>query len=162
MRFRLTHHFESTPEALWAITDDEAFERRLGEASKTQRVTVADDLIDGERVLRRRITVDRKIPRPMQRAIGSDAITYDQITRRRPGENVLHWSIEPVVLRGRFTGRGTTRVIVTGDGCDRVIEGELTIRVPLLGPKMERRLVDDVSASYERAAELIRETLRSR
>lgn len=162
MRFRLSHHFDCAPEELWSITDDEVFEQRLGEASGSKRDKVADSMDGGVRVVRRRITLQRDLPGAMRKVIGTDNISYDQITRRRMGENELTWEIEPMVLQGRFVGRGTTRVVAAGAGCERIIEGELSIRVPIVGSKMEKRLVDDVSASYERAAEIVRDMLRER
>lgn len=162
MRFRLAHRFDCTPTELWSITDDEAFEQRLGKASDSKREKVEDDVTDGVRVVRRRITLQRELPGPMRRVVGSNSISYDQITRRAEGANTLEWEIEPMVLQGRFVGRGTTRVVETATGCERIIEGELTIKVPIVGAKMEKRLVDDVSASYEQAAGIIREMLAAR
>lgn len=162
MRFDLEHSFACTPEELWAITDDPDFELRLAEVSDSTRELVEASDEGGVRYRKLRITVDRELPAPMKKAIGADRISYDQVTRRKLGSNELTWSISPMVLRDRFKGEGTTKVRSVGDGCRRVISGELSIRVPLLGPKMEQRLVDDVSASYDRAAALIRTMLVER
>jgi predicted enzyme involved in methoxymalonyl-ACP biosynthesis len=85
-----------------------------------------------------------------------------QDTRRREGEHTLQWSIEPMVLQDRFSGSGTTRVVAKAGGCERIIAGDLTIRVPILGRKMEQRLISDVASGYDRAAVIIREMLRER
>ena len=67
-----------------------------------------------------------------------------------------------MVLQDRFSGSGTTRVVAKAGGCERIIAGDLTIRVPILGRKMEQRLISDVASGYERAAVIIREMLRER
>lgn len=162
MRFELKHTFDCTPEELWAITDDPSFEARVAEVSDATREIVELREDDGVRYKKVRITVNRDLPPPMRKAIGADHISYDQKTTRKLDSNRLEWSISPMVLQGRFKGEGTTRVRAIGNSCERVIAGELTIRVPIIGPKMEKKLVDDVSASYDRAAGVIREMLAER
>jgi hypothetical protein len=160
MRFSLRHSFACTPDQLWALTEDPAFEQELAQATSTTRELVEDTTRAGVRVRRIRITAHREIPAVMQKAIGSDRISYEQRTERpTDGQGPLRWSIHPTVLQGRFRAEGVTRVVVTPQGCDRVIEGEIEIRVPLVGSTMEKKLVDDVQASYTRAAEVIRRRL---
>ena len=159
MRFELKHTFDCDPETLWAITDDEAFEERVAEISDSTRVTVQANDDNGVRYRLRRITLQRDLPAAIKKVLGGDRIQYDQETWRPLNENKLRWKITPMVLGDRFTGEGTTRVVATASGCQRIITGDLTVRVPLIGSTMEKRLVDDVCASYERAADIIREML---
>ena len=162
MRFELKHTFDCDAETLWSITEDPEFEERLGEASASTRETVELTVTDSERYARKRITVDRDLPPAMQKVIGGEKIAYDQETWRALPGNKLRWSISPNVLRGRFVGEGTTRVRDIGGRCERIISGDLQVKVPIVGRKMEKRLVDDVSASYERAAAIVREMLAER
>lgn len=162
MRFELKHTFDCDAQTLWSITEDPEFERRLGEASNSRRETVELRVEGGERYARKRITVDRDLPPAMQKAIGSKQISYDQETWRPVDGNKLRWRIDPQVLKGRFVGEGTTRVRDLGGRCERIISGDLQVKVPLVGKKMEKRLVDDVSASYERAAAIVRDMLAER
>lgn len=161
MKFELRHAFDCTPERLWEITDSDAFEARLAEATNATRELVERSETGGETYVRRRIAVKRDLPAAMVKVLGTDGIAYDQETRRKAGSNVLRWSIKPMVLQGRFSGEGETEVRPTPGGCERIIRGELVIRVPLVGGQMEKKLVDDVQASYTRAAELIRELLKA-
>lgn len=160
MRLNLRHDFPCDAETLWRLTDSETFEKRLADASNTDRELV-ESREDGDvQYRRRRISVRRDLPAPMRKVLGSDTIRYDQETWRRAGENTLRWKIIPMVLEGRFTGEGVTRIESLPDGgCARIIEGDLTIRVPLIGGKMEQKLVDDVAQSYSRAAEILRDML---
>lgn len=160
MRFSLKHTFDCTAETLWSITEDPDFERRLGEASDSTREVIETRDDHGTRYALKRITLQRDLPGAMKKALGGDHIVYEQETWR-DGDN-LKWKISPQVLQDRFHGEGTTRVRAMGDKCERLIAGELTIRVPLIGKKMEQRLVSDVSASYERAADIIRDMLSER
>lgn len=161
MKMKLTHHFSCSPERLWQITESDAFEARLAEASSSARALMEQRReADGTRYLRRRITAKRTLPAPMVKVLGTDQISYDQETWHKENAPVLRWRILPQVLQGRFHGEGTTTVAATAEGCSRTIEGELTIKVPLVGGQMEKKLVEDVSRSYDRAAEIIRQMLR--
>lgn len=160
MRLDLRHSFSCDAETLWRLTDSDEFEARLAEASNTTREIVERRHENGEHYRRLRISVNRDLPSPMRKVLGSDTIRYDQETWRRDGENTLRWSITPMVLQGRFHGEGLTRIeSEPSGGCARIIEGELTVKVPIIGRKMEERLVNDVAQSYARAAEILRDML---
>jgi hypothetical protein len=161
MKFELKHAFPCSPEQLWAITDSEEFEQRLAQASASGRELIEQRTDSGTLYTRRKISVQRELPSAMTKVLGSDGISYDQETWRPVGGNLLRWKITPFVLQGRFSGEGETEVRATATGCERIIRGDLTIRVPILGSKMEQRLVDDVSASYTKAADIIRDLLAS-
>lgn len=162
MKFSLPHTFDCDPATLWSITDDPEFERRLGERSDTGRELLDERIDGGVRYVRRRITANRELPAAMKKVLGSDQITYTQETWRPVDGNELRWKITPMVLAGKFTGEGTTTVTAIPTGCRRIIAGELRIAVPLIGAKMEQKLVDDVRASYEKAAVILREMLAER
>ncbi|MFT6398844.1 MAG: hypothetical protein ACJAYU_003606 [Bradymonadia bacterium] len=162
MRFELKHTFKCDAATLWAITEDPEFERRLGELSQSTREIIESREEGGERYALKRITLQRELPGPMKRVIGGEQITYDQETWRPVDGNKLRWKISPKVLAGRFVGEGSTRVREIGGQCERIIAGNLQVNVPLVGKKMEKRLVEDVSASYERAAGLLQQMLTER
>ncbi|MCB9507762.1 MAG: DUF2505 domain-containing protein [Myxococcales bacterium] len=154
MRFEIRHTFPCPPERLWEVTDSEEFERRLAEATGATRVLLEQSVKDGSRYTKRRISMKRDLPAPMRKALGTDEISYDQETWRPVEGDRLRWQISPKVLGDRFSGTGTTTVRATPAGCERIIAGDLQVKVPLIGGAMEKRLVDDVTASYERAAKI--------
>lgn len=160
MRLNLSHTFDCDAETLWRITDSEEFEQRLAEASDTTRELIESRDENGVQIRVRRITAKRELPAPMRKALGSDAIRYDQETRRKEGENTLRWTIIPMVLKDRLSAEGVTRIDQVGEGrSSRTIEGEVNVRVPLVGKRMEQRLADEVASGYSRAADIIRDML---
>lgn len=162
MRFELRHRFSCDPETLWALIEEPEFDSRLAQASTSTREVVERRQQGDELFVKRRITARRTLPLPMQKVIGGEHLGWDQETRRKVGGEVLRWKIIPMVIRDRFTGEGTTIVRAVPGGCERVIAGDLTIKVPLLGAQMEKKLVEDVSASYEQAARIATQMLAER
>ena len=162
MRLNLRHEFACTPEQLWTLLEDKEVDLAMVTANNGSGAWV-DDRTEGDtRVIVKRVEVNRDIPGPMKKVLGTDRITYDLVVRRPAGSDRQEWSIRPMVLADRFSGSGTTTIKATAGGCVRVIEGELAVRVPLLGGKMEARLVDDVTKSYDVGADVLRRIIAER
>jgi hypothetical protein len=162
MRFEVRSELPCSPEEVWAILESPEYDARMARESTSTREIVERRHEGGVLYTRRRISLSREIPGPMKKVIGSDRITYDQENWLPDGGDTLRWKITPMMGADRFHGEGTTRVVPTQGGSERIIHGELQIRVPLLGGKMEKKLVDDVVASYEKAAVIIRQILAER
>jgi hypothetical protein len=162
MKFDMRHEFPCPPDLIWELLDDPEFDRRLAAATQAKRVTVENRMDGKQRYIRRSITAKRTLPAPMAKMIGSDEIGWDQETWHEPGTERMRWKITPRVLQGRMTGEGTTIVRATPRGCERVISGDLTVKVALIGGPMEKKLVEDVQQSYENAARILRELIAER
>lgn len=153
--FEMRHEFNCAPDTLWAMLEDEAIDREMAAASgaNTEWLGIErDDTIS----TRKQVTLDLDLPGAMRKAIGSDTISYVLETHREASGNVQEWTIRPNVLGDRFRCHGTTTVEPTATGCRRVIRGHVAIRVPLLGGKMESRLVETTKESYDAGAEVLR------
>lgn len=161
MKFEIKHTFSCSPDALWALFEDATYEAKLAAASGAAREVLERKVEGGVEVVRRKITAKRTLPGPMAKIIGSEEIAYEQETRRPAGSDTMTWRILPHVLQDRFKGSGTTVVRATPGGCERIITGELVISIPLMGGKMEAKLVEDISAGYEKGAGVLRELLAS-
>lgn len=163
MRLSMIHRFPCPPEELMAVFDDPTFNPRMSERTGVQRELVEERNDAQGYYARWKIIANTEIPAVMQKVIGADRVSYEQESRRAVGSNTLTWSIFPMVLAKQFTGTGTTTVrAAEGGGSERVIEGELVVRVPLLGKQMETKLVESVEQSYAQAAELALTMLKER
>ncbi len=162
MRLVMNQPFPCSPEELTPIFDSPAFHERMAQRSAVVRELIEERDESDASVSRWRVTAKREIPAAMAKMIGSKHIVYEQESRRDKASGVLHWTITPMVLADKFSGAGTTIVRATAGGCERVIEGELTVKVPLLGKKMEGKLVENVQESYAKAAEIALELLQER
>ena len=161
MRFELRHTFPCSPEALWALIDDARYEDQLALATRATRQVLELRHEGGQRVIRRRITAQRTLPAPMAKLVGAEQITYEQHTARQDGSDTMRWSISPMVMADRVSAQGTTVIRPHAQGCERVISGQVSIAVPVMGAKMEARLVEDIRAGYEEGARILRELIAS-
>lgn len=155
MKLKLEHRFECTPEQYWEIVADHEVDLEMAAASDGEYELLFEHDEDGITTRRQRIIMNRELPAAMTKVLGSDRIGYELETRIDNKASRSEWTITPLVLPDRISGAGVAVVTATKDGCLRIIEGDLKVRVPILGKKMEERLVADVSKSYDRSAEII-------
>jgi hypothetical protein len=163
MQIHLVHEFNCTPADVWEITRSEEFDRRRKEGSATMDREVREERVeDGVEIQVVRISSNKKLPTLVAKAIRRDRIVYDQETRLQRSKNLLHWTIEPLVLTGRVDAAGTTTIEAMAKGCRRIIDGHITIRVALIGKKLEKTLCENIEAGFERNAALVCAILEER
>lgn len=160
MKLKLEHRFACSPETYWEIATLENIEHEGSRRNDGEIETLSDELSNGIRTRRQRFYMNRELPSAMVKVLKTERIGYELETRIDVARHRAEWTITPLVLPDRVHGAGVAVVTPTSDGCLRVIEGDLTIKVPLLGRKMEERLIAEVSTSYNTTAEVIREYLK--
>ena len=161
MRVSLTHRFPCSPEKLWDVFDSDAFEERFGAVAGVTREITEDSVVDGVAIRRRKCTMTDPIPGVVARFLGSDRFEWDEEARLDRKRNRLEWVIElPAAIRYRVQAKGTTRVRPDGDGCVRTINGDIVVRVPVIGGRVEAAVAKNVSESYEKAAAIALDLLK--
>ena len=98
----------------------------------------------------------------MKMALGIEHFEYVQEQRLDRQENTLDWKVETPFMTDRVDASGVTRVEVTDRGCRRQVDGEIRVRLPLMGKKMEQKLAERLQTSYEEAVDIAREMLEER
>jgi hypothetical protein len=76
--------------------------------------------------------------------------------------NEYTWEYAPSVGASRFSAHGRGRLEPAGEHCKRFVEGEVTVRVFLLGGRFERRAVERLRAFVTRQGDAIEEFYRAR
>jgi len=70
---------------------------------------------------------------------------------------MMHWKVIPSVMSDKVISEGTFHVRPAGSGCERVVDGNIEVRIMLIGGKVEQAIIQDVQAAYEMAAKISRE-----
>lgn len=157
MKLKLEHRFACSPETYWKIATQADVEQEGSRRNDGEIETISDEESDGIRIRRQRFVMNRELPAAMVKVLKTERIGYELETRIDVARHRAEWTITPLVLPDRVQGAGVAVVTPTSDGCLRIIEGDLTIKVPLLGRKMEERLIAEITTSYNTTAEVIRE-----
>ena len=66
----------------------------------------------------------------------------------------IAWRIEPPVLGEAIKVAGTFAVVPHPEGCERTIEGDVEVGIPMAGKRLEQVIVDRITQGYEMTAKL--------
>lgn len=144
------------PATAWAIFESEAFESRLEETTDLV-CEVLEESNEGDiRIKKLRYVSKRDLPRLVAKALGSKSLTYLQTNRFDPATSRLDWSVELPVMKDRISVGGTTTISATPTGSRRVVDGEISVRVRLVGGQIEKAVVAEFERSMSRAVDLAR------
>jgi len=163
MRFSVEHQLPGTLARLEALLVDPGLYARLERALPSlERVELlANDEAYG--VIRRRV---RYTPRPDPSRVPSfgrgrvtpemliwvEESTYDRAAQR------IDYVVEPNLperWRDRFESRGAFTFRAEGGGVVRRVDGEVVVRVPLVGLLAERALVKEARAGFDADARVL-------
>jgi hypothetical protein len=159
VKLAVRHRFDCTVDQFWDMYWDPVFDQELQKEAGISR-EVLEERREGPVSIRRvRITPDRELPGPVASLLGSKKLIYEQENRWDEEKRVLHWRVVPTFLPGKLDAAGTMTVRPSGSGCEQVVDGSITVKVMLIGPRIEQGVVDEVSKSYERAAATCRRWL---
>lgn len=89
------------------------------------------------------------MPSGIKKIMGDNTIGWIEISRFDPKDHCIYWRIEPAVKNLPFTGHGVWRLKEKGQGCERTIEGEVSVGLPLIGKIAESFIVNELKKVYE-------------
>lgn len=90
-----------------------------------------------------------ELPKAIQKIIKEDAISWEETSRFVRKENCIYWEIIPDSKMFKFRGEGVFRLKALGKGVKRIIEGSVSVEIPLVGKMVESFIVNELVKSYE-------------
>jgi len=89
------------------------------------------------------------LPAAIKRIINNDAFGWLENSRFVRAENCVYWEINSESKVLRFTGAGVWKLMPNGNGCKRIIEGKISVDIPIIGRMIESFIVNELVKSYE-------------
>lgn len=156
MLIRISHTFPVSPRAYWDGTRAPELDAKIAAASEVD-VDPIERRRDGPLSYEAlRLSPRKELPALAQRALGTSRFSYVQIVEGNDDTMTTTWKVVTDVIPDKVQCSGTSRVIPAGDGCERIIEGEIKVSIPLVGGVIEKVVLEQLERSYERASEVIR------
>ncbi|HSN97485.1 MAG TPA: DUF2505 family protein [Candidatus Nanopelagicales bacterium] len=177
MRFTICHELDAPLDAVELALLSPELGPRLGRkvASLESVVTVEHAIEGGE--MRRVLRFQASAPLPIFRGreLSREAMAWEETSTYRLTEHASTWSVAPLGFRGGgrrgegggageepwrryFRSEGTYRLEpLPGGRTRRCVEGSLEVRVPVLGPLVERMAMTEVRRTYDAEADTLRE-----
>lgn len=163
MKYTITDDFKTSAKRYWEVFFDDAYNEALFRHLRIGR-QVLECTREGEGdslVIRRRqiLTPQREAPKIFKKLI-KGAISYTENNTFTARDNRIQVETIPGFAADKLTTRGTYRIEVLGpEQVRRIFDGECTCRIPLIGGKIERTIVDEVRASYRDTTDFTRQWL---
>lgn len=104
---------------------------------------------DGGTEWRFKVVAGGNVPPAVQRVVSEDMFTWHETSRFSPSEHCIHWNIEPIQTKVKFSGGGTWKLSEAQGGTHRVIEGEIKVGIPFVGKLVEGFIVNELKRNYE-------------
>lgn len=162
MKLSVRHVFPCSVDEFWSLFWDPEYDLRLQSGTAVARELLEDRDDDDARIQRWRFVPEQRLPGPIARLAGTDRLAYDQDTRWDKNTRLLTWRVMPTILTDKVTAGGSLVVRALGDGIERVVEGNIDVRVPFVGGQIEQAIVRSVEQGYEAAAATTLAMLRER
>ena len=151
--FRIEHEFRGELARFWQVFFDESCMREQYRQVGVKEFAVLE-LVDEGETIRRTIHVvpNRDLPVVIRKITGATLGYTEHLTFTRSANRVdIH--IVPSTLPERTQIAGVYSVTPLAPGrMLRVFEGSIAIDVPLLGRRIERTVLDDMTTSYAAGA----------
>jgi hypothetical protein len=162
MEFHLEHSFDAPLDAVESAMVDPVFLEgtRLPDVGPPQVLSREDD---GDTVtLRVSYHYTGSLDSMARRVLRTDDVVWVQETRLARKTHRSTFAVIPKVHADRFECGGEMRLTETGGVTERVIDGELKIKVPLFGKRAEGLILPGLRSRMSREAELLDEWLKER
>lgn len=164
MRYTISDDFDTSLEHYWRVFWDDAYNLELYKRLRVGReVLEVKQEGEGEAlVIRRKVKLSpqREVPALIAKFV-KGAITYTEQGVFTARTNTLEIVTIPGFMADQMTTRGTYRVQSLGPAkVRRTWDGEISCKVPLLGGKVEKHIVEEVTVSYRDTTDFTRTWLR--
>jgi len=155
MEYRIEDEFDVSTARYWEIFFSDEYNDALWPALDIRRELLSMERHGEGTSLRihreQRLTPQREVPAFIKKLV-SGAITYVEKNDFVAADDAMRTVTIPGFAADRITTTGTYRLVALGPNrCKRVWEGVCECRIPLVGGKVEKQLVEEVRESYRRA-----------
>lgn len=149
MKFEWVHDFSVVPKQYWEIFFAEDFSKDLYKRlplRSYKRLEQKEE--DQGNVLRRVQLVEPSVPIPRWASSLVPSVVYRETHLLHRARSMMEIFVEPVHMRERFSFHAAYEVSPLGEEkCRQKFFGEVQIRAPLLGTKLEAFFVDQLAES---------------
>lgn len=164
MRIAFTDRIPAPLDVVEAAILEASFQQRLrGLPNVAERaVTLQEERPDGtvRRIARYRYGGD--LPAGVERAVGTSALTWDEVGVFHPSRHEWTFEVEPHVFSGRLECRGTYRLRSEGEATIREIDLDVRVNVPIVGARAERAIAEGLEETIRAEGEILSTYLEER
>ena len=156
MRFSLTSQLTVPPDRVVALYTDPSFYERLDGLPNVGEPEVLDRIDDGDTItMRVHYRFTRVLSAGVARIVDPAKISWVEETVWDLADHSAASRLLPDNYADRFSASARRTHTATDDGCERQITGDVRIRFPVVGGKVERAVVEGLEEYLAAEAERV-------
>ena len=162
MKMNVRHRLSASPDVAWQEIFSEAYSEAVTVHTGTSSELISETVKDGKRLRRSRVTLAKELPAAAAKVMGSKHLVYTLEERINDADHTVQWRVLVDKVSEKVKASGVFKLVAAGEGCDRIITGEVTVSVPFIGRKIEAGIAAELEKSYEATARFAQEWLTKR
>jgi len=140
----------------WDLFCSDQVQEEISQAAGITTEPIETKTTPQGRSRRYRVVPHEELPPIAAKALGAPRFTYVQTDLLDDQAMLLTWSIKPDKMGDRIQASGRIKLTDKPDGsCERTLFTEISVAIPLIGRKIEKMVIDTLSSSHERAAQVL-------
>jgi hypothetical protein len=160
VEFEVVHEFEAGVDEVAATLLDHDFQASLKDiGALAGREVLSQEEKDGLIVRRVRCILDIDVNGVVRKFIGDSDPAWIEVGTWNPEGSTWTWVIEPEAAADMLHADGRTELLPSERGTIRKVIGNVKVRVPLYGGKVEGWIVDGLERAYDEEAVRLEEWL---
>jgi hypothetical protein len=161
VHFQFEQRFSAPPEVLAAAYADPALYVEFEALPKMEVLEVLDHRADGDRVqLRVRSRFAADLPSAARRVLDPSKLTWVEESTHDLASMAVTFRLVPDHYTDRLRAGGSYRFEASGSGSVRRSEGEVVVRYPIVGGKVERAIVSGLEEHLASEVPVVERFLR--
>lgn len=163
MRFEVSHSFAVGPEVVAAAVLDPAFQATLETIGSLKERKVLSQEATGDGLVERRVrcVLALRMSGMAASLLGDADPAWIQVETWAADTMTWTWRIEPEIHAELLSAAGSTVIGGEPEKAIRTVVGDVKVRVPLYGGKVEGWIVKGITEAYDEEATLLTEWLET-
>jgi hypothetical protein len=163
VEFEIRHRFPAEFETVAAALLDRGYQDSLGDIGQLteRRVLSQQEQPDGKVVRRIRCVLGIDLG-AARRFVGDAEPAWVEEAVWHPDRGRWDWRVHPEVAAELLSAAGAIELAAAGDHTSRRVVGDVRVKVPIYGGRVEGWIVDGLVRAYEEEADRLRQWLEGR
>ena len=145
-------------ETAWTTILSEDFANQSYAHSDTTRELLSSEERNGTVFMTVRVTVNKPLPPMAAKVIGGNQLSWIQEQIVDHSQKTMRWKIA-IPKAAKVQAFGSFSVKEDGDKSLRVVDGDVQVKIPIVGKKAEKHICAQLEESYERSARFTQDWL---
>lgn len=154
MHFQQSHLFHARKQQIWDTIQSPEFAKAMDEASGIESSLIGEEAVDGKSMTIIEVCFNDPLPEIAAKMLGTTQLRWRQEQLWDEENYQMHWRILIPNMERKISATGCYELLGTEDPqhCIRQISGDIVVRIPLIGNKVERQIVRRLELTYQKAA----------